>query len=188
VVACTDHFRADVRGIGRVPPSRAAGNGCTDRSVALTTFLINSRYLFYGLSFPLHRVTGWHGKAYSVFALCDEAYALTTSKDPETLTSGRILWTQCGLHASWASGTLVGGLAGESFLAEIKGLGFGLTALFVVLALDAYQNRPDVITLTLAAAAAVVARVALPGSMILIGHEPLRGRPHRPRSRRFSSR
>jgi predicted branched-subunit amino acid permease len=58
-------------------------------TIAMTTFLVNSRHLFYGLSFPLHRVDGWHRKAYSVFALCDEAYALTTSKDPETLTSGR---------------------------------------------------------------------------------------------------
>jgi len=69
-------------------------------AIALTTFLINSRHLFYGLSFPLHRVRGRLAKAYSVFALCDEAYALTTSKDPDTLTSGRILWTQGGLHAS----------------------------------------------------------------------------------------
>jgi predicted branched-subunit amino acid permease len=68
-----------------------------------------SRHLFYGLSFPLHRVNGWHRKSYSVFALCDEAYALTASKDPKTLTCGRILWTQFGLHASWATGALAGG-------------------------------------------------------------------------------
>ncbi len=60
-------------------------------AIAMTTFLINSRHLFYGLSFPLHRVNGWHRKAYSVFALCDEAYALITSQDPQTLTSGRML-------------------------------------------------------------------------------------------------
>jgi 4-azaleucine resistance transporter AzlC len=42
-------------------------------AIAVTTLLINSRHLFYGLSFPLHRVTGWHRRAYSVFALCDEA-------------------------------------------------------------------------------------------------------------------
>jgi predicted branched-subunit amino acid permease len=88
----------------------------------MTTFLVNSRHLFYGLSFPLHLVNGWHRKAYSVFALCDEAYALTTSKDPQTLTSGRILWTQFGLHVSWATGALVGGLVGATLLGGIKGL------------------------------------------------------------------
>jgi 4-azaleucine resistance transporter AzlC len=91
-------------------------------AIAMTTFLVNSRHLFYGLSFPLHLVNGWHRKAYSVFALCDEAYALTTSKDPQTLTSGRILWTQFGLHVSWATGALVGGLVGATLLGGIKGL------------------------------------------------------------------
>jgi 4-azaleucine resistance transporter AzlC len=83
-------------------------------TIAMTTFLVNSRHLFHGLSFPLHRVDGWHRKAYSVFALCDEAYALTTRKDPETLTGGRILWTQVGLHASWSGGALAGGLVGST--------------------------------------------------------------------------
>jgi predicted branched-subunit amino acid permease len=89
-------FRVDVRRVGRVHPHRMLAAGAPIAAVALTTFLINSRHLFYGLSFPLHRVNGWHRKSYSVFALCDEAYALTASKDPETLTGGRILWTQFG--------------------------------------------------------------------------------------------
>ena len=67
-------------------------------AIATTTFVVNSRHLFYGLSFPLNRVNGRLAKAYSVFALCDEAYALMTAKDPETLRSRRILWTQAGLH------------------------------------------------------------------------------------------
>jgi 4-azaleucine resistance transporter AzlC len=56
----------------------AAGAPIT--AIAMTTLLINSRHLFYGLSFPLHRVRGRLGKAYSIFALCDEAYALMSSK------------------------------------------------------------------------------------------------------------
>jgi 4-azaleucine resistance transporter AzlC len=136
-------------------------------AIATTTFLVNSRHLFYGLSFPLHRVRGWARRAYSVFALCDEAYALTTAKDPETLTSGRILWTQLGLHVSWVCGALVGGLVGASLLRDVKGLGFVLTALFVVLTMDAYRARPDRRTLTLAIGSAVVGLLAH-GSMVLV--------------------
>lgn len=51
-------------------------------AIATTTFLVNSRHLFYGLSFPLDRVKGRIAKAYSIFALCDEAYAIITSSDP----------------------------------------------------------------------------------------------------------
>jgi len=136
-------------------------------AIALTTFLINSRHLFYGLSFPLHRVRGRLAKAYSVFALCDEAYALTTSKDPDTLTSGRILWTQRGLHASWAAGALLGGLVGSALLGGLEGLDFILTALFVVLAIDAYRASPDNRTLAIAVIAAAVAYPVAPGSMLL---------------------
>lgn len=135
-------------------------------AIAVTTFPVNSRHLFYGLSFPLHRVDGWHRKAYSVFALCDEAYALTTGKDPQTLTSGRILWTQFGLHASWATGALVGGLVGEVLLGGVGGLDFVLTALFVVLAMDAFRARPDAGTLTLAVGSAALALLTAPGSML----------------------
>jgi 4-azaleucine resistance transporter AzlC len=137
-------------------------------AVALTTFLVNSRHLFYGLSFPLHLVRGRMRKAYSVFALCDEAYALTANRDPNTLTSGSILWTQFGLHASWALGALSGGVAGAYLLSGLKGMGFVLTALFIVLTMDAYRENPDRIVLGLALGAALVAQVVLPGSMVLL--------------------
>ena len=137
-------------------------------AIALTTFLVNSRHLFYGLSFPLHRVTGRLRKAYSVFALTDEAYALIAGKDPGTLTSGRILWTQVGLHASWVTGSLAGGLVGHRLLGDVRGLGFILTALFVVLTMDAFKERPDLFTLATAVGSAVVALLVAPASMLLV--------------------
>lgn len=137
-------------------------------TIALTTFLVNSRHLFYGLSFPLHRVKGRAGKAYSIFALCDEAYAMTSSKDPQTLSSGRILWTQLGMHSSWAGGSLIGGLIGSTLLGGLQGLGFILTALFIVLTLDAFRDRPDVVTLASAIGSAGLALLVAPGSMLLV--------------------
>lgn len=50
----------------------------------------------------------------------------------ELIGSTRILWTQLGLHAPWAFGALVGGLLGGAAIAELEGLEFILTALFVV--------------------------------------------------------
>jgi 4-azaleucine resistance transporter AzlC len=137
-------------------------------SIALTTFLVNSRHLFYGLSFPLNRVRGALGKAYSVFALCDEAFALLSTKAPATLTSARMLWTQGGMHLSWTGGSLVGGLVGATLLQGIEGLDFVLTALFLVLTIDAFRDRPDVTTLAGATVAALLALVMTPGSMVLV--------------------
>jgi len=140
-------------------------------AIAVTTFLVNSRHLFYGLTFPLHRVRGRVAKAYSVFALCDEAYAMLATKDAASLSSGRILWTQIGLHGSWAIGALTGGVLGSTLLGgsgALGGVDFILTALFVVLTMEAYSEHKDRVALGSAAAAAGVAWVVAPGSMLLV--------------------
>lgn len=137
-------------------------------AIALTTFLINSRHLFYGLSFPLHRVRGSLARAYSVFALCDEAFAILSTKDASTLTSARMLWTQVGMHLSWAGGSLLGGLVGAALLQGIEGLDFVLTALFVVLTMDAFRARPELLTLCAAGASSLLALAVAPGSMVLV--------------------
>lgn len=137
-------------------------------AIAATTFLVNARHLFYGLTFPLHRVEGRIGKAYSVYALIDEAYALVTTAPSEEQTGRKILVTQVGLHASWVAGSLCGALAGGAFLKDVPGVDFVLTALFVVLAMDAFSADPDRTTVALAAGAALVALVLAPAAMLLV--------------------
>jgi 4-azaleucine resistance transporter AzlC len=137
-------------------------------AIALTTFLVNSRHLFYGLSFPLHRVQGRLARAYSVFSLCDEAFAILSTKEASTLTSARMLWTQAGMHLSWAGGSLVGGLVGATLLQGVEGLAFVLTALFVVLTMDAFRARADLLTLTVACTGSLLGLAFAPGSMVLV--------------------
>src|SRR5215469_7681649 len=72
--------------------------------IALTAFLVNSRHVFYALSFPLHRVQGKAGKVYSTFALTDEAYALTASDTARSWPDSRILWLQASTRAYWVAG------------------------------------------------------------------------------------
>ncbi|MCP3426105.1 AzlC family ABC transporter permease [Rothia sp. AR01] len=134
--------------------------------IALTTFLMNSRHLFYGLSYPLHRIRSRWGRLYAIFSLCDEAFAILSSRDPRTLTGGRMIWTHVGMHAGWATGAVLGGLTGATLLSGVEGLDFILTALFIVLAVDAYLSRPDPLTAVLAGVSAVVAILLVPGSML----------------------
>jgi predicted branched-subunit amino acid permease len=79
------------------------------------------------------------------------------------ITSGRILWTQFGLHPSWATGALASGLIGATLLGGIESLGFVLTSLFIVLTMDAFRAHPDAATLTLATGCAVLAWLIAPG-------------------------
>lgn len=137
-------------------------------TIATTVLLVNSRHLFYALSFPLDRIDPGPGRLYGVYALIDEAYALLATKDPRTLTSGRILFTQVGLHVSWVSGSLTGALVGSAFLSDLRGVDFILTSLFVVLTIDTFRARPDAVTLALAAASAGLALVAAPDHLLLV--------------------
>lgn len=137
-------------------------------TVALTTFVVNSRHAFYALSFPLDRVRGVVAKLYSTYTLSDEAYAVAVSPEAKTWTTRPILLMQLCFHLLWVTGALLGGLIGEALPIErLVGLDFALTALFIVLAIDAYRQRPDPMTAAAAMACAVGAWLAVPGQMLV---------------------
>ncbi|WP_190144675.1 AzlC family ABC transporter permease [Streptomyces glebosus] len=136
-------------------------------SVAVTAFLVNFRHVFYALSFPLHQVRGPFGKAYSTFALSDEAYAVTTGEAAQSYSSRRILLLQVFIHLYWAGGATTGALFGSVIPDRITGLDFAVTALFTVLAIDAFRVRRDIPTPVLALVCALVGRFVFPGQMLL---------------------
>lgn len=144
-------------------------------AIAMAAFLVNFRHVFYALSFPLHRVRGRLGKAYSTFALSDEAYAVTAGRPARSFSSRRILWLQAFIHLYWAGGATVGALLGSVVPAGLTGLDFAVTALFTVLAIDAVRARRDVPTVVLAVVCALVGRFVVPGQMLLVGFVLLAG-------------
>lgn len=137
-------------------------------SIAVMTLLINSRHLMYGLSYPIERVRGGLAKFYTVYTLIDEAYALNTGPDRHKLRASRILWIHAGLHLSVLSSATLGYVLGASFLSELKGVDFVMTALFAVLAIDAYHASKDHVIGVMAAVSATVGLVLAPQSMLLI--------------------
>jgi 4-azaleucine resistance transporter AzlC len=137
-------------------------------TVALTAFLVNVRHVFYAMSFPLHRVNGRLAKAYSTFAMIDEAYALTTARNARGWSGRRIVWLQGILQLYWVGGATVGALLSTLIPSDITGLDFAMTALFTVLALDAVRDRRgDVPTPVLAVVSALIARTMFPGQLLL---------------------
>ncbi|MEU4570394.1 AzlC family ABC transporter permease [Micromonospora sp. NPDC023956] len=135
-------------------------------TVAVTALLVNLRHVFYALSFPLHRVGGRLGRAYSTFALSDEAYAVTATDAARMFPGRRILWLQVFIHAYWAGGASTGALLGAVVPARITGLDFAVTALFTVLAIDAFRARRDVTTAVLAVGCALAGRAVLPDQLL----------------------
>lgn len=132
-------------------------------SVALTAFLVNVRHVSYALSFPLHRVRGRLGKAYSTFAMSDEAYAVTAHPDARHFGGRRVLWLQAFIHLYWAGGATAGAVLGSLLPFRLAGLEFAVTALFTALAVDALRAHRDLTAAALALACALSARAVLPG-------------------------
>lgn len=137
-------------------------------SIAVMTLLINSRHLMYGLSYPIERVRGGLAKFYTVYTLIDEAYALNTGPDRHKLRGSRILWIHAGLHLSVLASATLGYVLGASFLSELKGVDFVMTALFTVLAMDGYRANPDRVAALFVAISAAVALIFAPSSFLVM--------------------
>lgn len=136
-------------------------------SIAVTTFLVNFRHVFYALSFPLHQVRGKLARTYSMYALTDETYAVTATRAPGALTGARILWIQALCQLYWVAGGVVGALAGSLLPDDVPGVGFALTALFVVLAIDAQRVSKDIPTPIIALICGLLALLVAPDFMLV---------------------
>jgi len=137
-------------------------------TIALTTFLVNFRHVFYAFSFPLEVVRNPVAKAYSVYALIDEAWAITNARTTGW-TSWRLVSMQVALQLYWVLGGLLGVLVATLIDAPIEGLGFALCALFITLALDAFRSRPQILPVMIAAAGFTVAVIVAPDAALPVG-------------------
>lgn len=118
--------------------------------VAITTLLLNSRHVFYGISLINKFKTSCWRKFYLIFGLTDETYSLLTgSRPPEDKeeTDFYLLITALN-HSYWVLGSTLGAILGANMTVNTSGLDFTLPALFVVLAIEQYkvvrESRPFV--------------------------------------------
>ena len=72
------------------------------------------------------------------------------------------------MQLSVICGTLLGYVLGVSFLSELKGLGFVMTALFAILTVDAYRESKDRLTAVIALVAAAAGLLIAPQSMLVV--------------------
>ncbi|HEY5715004.1 MAG TPA: AzlC family ABC transporter permease [Psychromonas sp.] len=110
--------------------------------VAITTLLLNSRHLFYGISLINKFKTRWWRKFYLIFGLTDETYSLLTGTRPpeETQKTDFYLLITALNHSYWVIGSTLGALLGANLSVDTAGLEFTLPALFMVLAIEQYKS------------------------------------------------
>lgn len=110
--------------------------------IIIATLLLNLRHSFFGLSLFEKFANPGIFKPYLIFALTDETFALiTTTEMPEEKLKPRYyFFISLFNQLYWITGTLIGALIGQIIKIDLKGLGFALTALFVVLTIEQYNK------------------------------------------------
>ena len=120
-------------------------SGAPLTQVAFLTLMINFRHLVYGLSM-LEKFRGMGiRKLYMMFSLTDETYALLSSaKAPEGVDEHDFYFSVALLdHSYWILGSVICSLVGTALGFDTTGVDFAMTALFVVMFLNQWEERKD---------------------------------------------
>lgn len=109
--------------------------GVSFLSAALTTLSVNSRQIFYGISFLEKFKEMGKLRPYMIFSLTDETYSLLCgTRVPDGCDENRVFFLISILdQCYWIAGSVAGALLGELIAFDTSGIDFAMTALFVVI-------------------------------------------------------
>lgn len=115
--------------------------------VLILAVMVNARHLFYGLSMlDKYKGTGKF-KAFIIYWMCDETFAINSITEvPEGIDKGKFYFAVSMLDwLYWINGGFIGGIVGSLITINTAGLDFALTALFVVLFIEQLKNKRNAI-------------------------------------------
>lgn len=150
--------------------------------VAMTTLLLNSRHIFYGLSLIHHLKAEGLRRLYVIFALTDETYSLLTahhatsndrnnnSAAHSAVEEGQFQFMVSAFNQSyWVIGCTMGALLESAVTFDTTGLDFTLPALFMVLVIEQYKATRKLFPFVIALMCAVTSLALFDSdSMLLI--------------------
>ena len=110
---------------------------------AVMTLFINGRHIFYGLSFVERYKKMGKAYPYMVFSLTDETYSvLCGTKVPEDMDESKVFfWISLFDQCYWVLGSVIGSLAGSYITFDSTGIDFSMTALFIVIVVEQWQEQ-----------------------------------------------
>ena len=135
--------------------------------------VVNARHIAYGLSMFKRFEKQGAVKPYLVFALTDETFALLSSMPEKSGQSDKerrlfMLYVSLLDQFYWVAGSTIGAVAGSLIPFDFEGVGFALTALFVVLMMEQIKRVKKPGLFIVSGAAALVGVFLLPGSLSLL--------------------
>lgn len=127
-------------------------------TVIVTALLLNSRHLFYGISFidKFKSYGGW--KYFLIYGMSDESYSLLCSyRHKEGVDEKWVHILSCALiWFYWILFSALGGLIGGLITFDTTGIDFALTALFVVILLEQIKGADSKLPCWIAAGSSVL--------------------------------
>ena len=131
-------------------------------TVAVTALLMNSRQMFYALSF-VDEFRGMGAKLpLMVHTLTDETYAVDCSLPRDLPGRKDVLFLVAMLsYAYWILGTLLGAALGQILPWNLEGIDFCMTALFVVILMQQWEKTSDHFPALLGGGMALICLAAL---------------------------
>ncbi len=136
----------------------------------LMGLMVQARHLFYGISMlEKYNHTGWK-KPFLLFWLCDETFALNyTATVPKDVDKGWFMfWVSFLNYFYWVSGAAIGGILGSFLTFDTRGLGFVMTAMFVVIFMEQYFREKKHYTACIGGAVSLISLVIFgPSSFML---------------------
>ena len=121
------------------------GSGASLLTAAATSLAVNARHLFYGISM-IEPYKGQKRKPYLIFALTDETYSLVCTEKARRKnrdTGNYYFFVSLFDQIWWVSGGLIGNVLGGHLPFNAQGIDFALTAMFVAILADQWQNAKD---------------------------------------------
>lgn len=144
--------------------------GVSSAAVALMALLLNSRHIFYGLSFieKFRSFGAW--KYFLIYTLTDENYSLHCSHDfdAEIQEKWAYVLTAAMTILYWVFLSMLGAWIGTLLPFDTTGIDFALTALFIVILIEQIKGAENCLPAVLAAVSGVVCLILFgPSNFIL---------------------
>ena len=117
-------------------------SGASLLSLALMTFFINARHIFYGIGFiEKFRGMGWR-YPYMIMSLTDETYSILCSvRYEEGLDEDKAAFLiALTNHLYWIFGSFLGACAGQYLQFDMRGIDFSATAFFLVVVVNQWRQ------------------------------------------------
>lgn len=116
-------------------------SGASIITIAVTALLMNSRQLFYSLTYIDEFPKMGKLFPYMIHSLTDETYAVNLTLESTGEEKRKTMfWIAVFSQTYWITGSILGGVLGQLIPFDMTGIDFCMTALFIIIFIDQWEK------------------------------------------------